>query len=89
MKSYITLYGSGDEEQEVEIEFHFLRCGYWFAPESFEIIDLVILTPLEITPSDLYSDLQLGISTALWIGVDKVRIECEVQEAVEMEMIFI
>ena len=86
MKTTALLFGQGDEEQTVRIEYFHEQASY---PNIVEVYEVSILTPLSITPSDLYEDVGLAISKDLLREQGQVFIRCEIQEAVEKEMLFI
>lgn len=88
-KTHAILYGSEEEAQVVQFEYAFERCSGYFQPTEFEICEVMILTPLTITPSDVKQDITTAIAEDLGIWEGRVSIRCEVEERVELEMMFV
>lgn len=89
MKATVTIFGSLDDQQEVDISYERTPVGGWFEPKKYEITELTILTPLVIDPSDLWEDLQRGIGNFEGVPEEMICIDCQIEEKQEQEMMFI
>lgn len=84
------LYGRTEEEsQVVQIEYTYEKRNAWFEPTEFEVVEVIILTPLKISVGDVKQDVTTAIAEDLGIYEGRVFVTCEVEERVELEMIFI
>lgn len=88
MKAHALLFGPGEEKQEVEIKYDYTPTG-WFDNIRYEVKQVSILSPLTISPSDVYTDLQFAIASDLKVDVWRVRIDCNYEDEVTNRMLFI
>lgn len=89
MRHYAILFGSGDERQRVQITYDYIQSNVLYSEKRYEVTRLSVLTPLWLTPSDMYTDLQLAISRQLGVHEGQVRIDCEIEEEVNKAMLFV
>lgn len=75
-----TIFGSGDDQQEVRISYVFEKRVRFFSPTEIVVLEIVIEDPLYIAPSGIYEDIQHCIALDLNVPEWRIIIECIVEE---------
>ena len=89
-RTHALLYGRTEEEsQVVQIEYTYEKRNAWFEPTEFEVVEVIILTPLKISVSDVKQDVTTAIAEDLGIYEGRVFVTCEVEEMTELQMMFV
>ena len=84
-RTHTLLYGRTEEEsQVVQIEYTYEKRNAWFEPTEFEVVEVIILTPLKISVSDVKQDITTAIAEDLGIYEGRVFVTCEVEEMTEL-----
>lgn len=79
MTTTAKVFGTPDQEKEVQVEFEHYPVKKFFGVNSFYIINFCeVKTPLEFKPSDLKLDLEISIAEHLGVEPNDVRIDCEI-----------